>query len=260
MVVWSDRPLPEAGRPRRATPDWSNAADYHRAATRAVGTKAVRRMLKVSYINLFIDEYQDCLAGQHELALALAMALPTAVFGDPLQSLFNFSTNRPVDWDSDVLPNFPEVEVAHRPRRWDPDHQALGAWLVGMRDDLLDELPVDLTSTPVRWVERRDQLTYVNVCRSALNHDGTIAVLGQFRPDCVNAAGALGGSYTVMEAIDEKVPVTLAAKIDTKGGAEVAQAIVQFAVDCSSGIPNQIPATKRKQLGEASHLPPKATT
>jgi len=99
-------------------------------------------------------------------------------------------------------------------------------------------------------VQRSDQRTFVNVCYSALKLDGTIAVLGQFRPDCVNAACSLGSSYSVMEAIDEKVPVTLAAKIDTKPGAEVAQAIVKFAVDCSSGIPSHISAAKRKQLGE----------
>jgi hypothetical protein len=233
-----------------AAPDWSKVADYHRAAARAVGAKAVGRMLKVSYTNLFIDEYQDCLADQHELALALAAVLPTAVLGDPLQSLFNFSTNQPVDWASDVLPNFPAVEVAQRPRRWDPNHQDLGAWLVSIRDNLRGGLAIDLTSTPVRWVQRRDRRTYVNICYAALNSDGTIAVLGQFRPDCVNAAGSLGGSYSVMEAIDEKVPVTLATKIDTKGGAEVAQATVKFAIDCSSGIPDHISAAKRKRLAE----------
>lgn len=231
-------------------PDWSKVAGYHRAAARAVGATAVGRMLKVSYANLFIDEYQDCLADQHELALALAAVLPTAVLGDPLQSLFNFRTNQPVDWGSDVLPNFPAVEIAHRPRRWDPHHQDLGAWLVTIRDNLRDALAIDLTSTPVRWVQRRDPRTYVTVCYAALNNEGTIAVLGQFRRDCVNAAGSLGGSYSVMEAIDEKVPVTFAAKVDTKGGAEVAQATVEFAVECSSGIPNHISSDKRKRLGE----------
>jgi hypothetical protein len=83
-----------------------------------------------------------------------------------------------------------------------------------------------------------------------LKLDGTIAVLGQFRPDCVNSAGSLGGLYTVMEAIDEKVPASLAAKIDTMAGSAVAQAVVQFAVDCSSGIPKHIPLAKRKKLGE----------
>lgn len=233
-----------------ATPDWSKVAEYHRAAARAVGSNAVRRMLKVSYSNLFIDEYQDCLTDQHELALALAKALPTAVLGDPLQSLFNFSSNQPVAWDTDVLLNFPAVAVDHRPRRWDPDHQDLGEWLVAIRSDLLKGLPIDFSSAPVTWVQRRDPRTYVGTCYAASALNGTIAVLGQFRPDCVNAAGSLGGLYSVMEAIDEKGPLALAAKIDTQSGAEVAQAAVKFAVDCSIGIPNHISAAKRRQLGE----------
>lgn len=233
-----------------AAPDWSRVADYHRAAARAVSTRAVARMLKVSYSNLFIDEYQDCLTDQHELALALADVLPAAVLGDPLQNLFNFGSHRPVDWSADVLPNFPAVDVEHRPHRWDPDHQTLGAWLVAIRDNLINGQPIDLTSAPATWVRRNDPRTFVGTCYAALKLDGTIAVLGQFRPDCVSAAGKLGGLYAVMEAIDERVPVLLATKIDTKGGAEVAQAIVKFAIDCSSGIPNHISAAKRQRLGE----------
>lgn len=233
-----------------AAPDWSRVADYHRGAARAVASRAVERMLRASYTNLFIDEYQDCLADQHELALALARVLPTAVFGDPLQCLFNFGRNRPVDWVGEVLPSFGAVEVHHRPRRWDPDHQDLGRWLVTIRDNLLNGLPIDLTSAPVTWVQRRDPRTYVNVCYSALRLQGQIAVLGQFRPDCVNAASGLGGSYTVMEAIDEKVPVALASKLDTHRGMEVAPALLKFAIDCSTGIPSHIPSAKRKRLGE----------
>ena len=233
-----------------AAPDWSKSAEYHRAAARAATTSAVGRMLKVSYTHLFIDEYQDCLVDQHELVLALAATVPTAVFGDPLQSLFNFSKNHPVDWDSDVLPNFPATEIDHRPRRWEPDHQALGAWLVGIRHSLLNGLPINLMSAPVRWVPRNDPRSYVQVCYNALRLEGTIAVLGQFRPDCVKAASALGGTYSVMEAIDEKVTMTLAKKIDAEKGATVAKAVVEFAIACTSGLPSHISAAKRKQLGE----------
>lgn len=231
-------------------PDWSKAGDYHRAAACAARSKAVRRMLKISYSNLFIDEYQDCLADQHELAVALSQVLPTTVLGDPLQSLFNFGRHQPVDWDFDVLPNFPAVTVTHRPRRWDPNHIPLGAWLVSIRDNLTNSRPIDLTLAPVTWVQRWDGQTFVDSCYAALGLDGTIAVLGQFRPDCVHAAGRLGGSYSVMEAIDEKIPVALARKIDTQEGVEVAQAIVKFAIDCSSGIPKHISAEKRRRLGE----------
>ncbi|GAA3294873.1 UvrD-helicase domain-containing protein [Arthrobacter citreus] len=233
-----------------AIPNWSRSNDYHRAASRAVCAKAVVRMLGASYTHLFIDEYQDCLIGQHELVLALAKALPTAVFGDPLQSLFNFGKNRPVDWETDVVGNFPKAEVEHRPRRWDPDHQALGAWLVEVRSNLLHGVPINLTSAPLSWVQRHDPRAYVGVCYRALSLEGTVAVLGQFRPDCVNAASALKGTYSVMEALDEKIPMTLARTIDTEGGATTAKAVLDFAIASSIGLPTYFSAMKRKQLGE----------
>lgn len=233
-----------------ASPDWNKSVEYHRAAARASSNLAVRRMLEVSYTNLFVDEYQDCLVAQHELVLVMAGVLPTAIFGDPLQSLFNFKTNLPVDWASEVLPYFPAVDVDHKPRRWEPENQALGAWLVEIRNNLRTGLAVSLVSAPIKWVRRRDPRTHVSICYSALNLEGTVAVLGHRRWDCVNAAGALGGKYSVMEAIDEKVPTVLANIIDNDDGAMTAPAIVKFAVDCSSGIPKHITSAKRKQLGE----------
>src|SRR5699024_9347530 len=127
----------------------SEAAAYHGSAERAARTRAVQKMLRVSYTKLLIDENQDCLIDQHALVVALSETIPTAVFGDPLQSLFNFSSNKPVDWGSDVAPLFPMVEVQSRPRRWDPDHQALGRWLVDIRRNLLEGMSIDLASAPV---------------------------------------------------------------------------------------------------------------
>lgn len=238
-----------AGLEVAAAPDWTRAAEYHLGAARAVGSKAVGKMISISYTNLLIDEYQDCLTGQHELAVALAKLLPTAVFGDPLQSLFNFGRNQPVDWASDVLPGFPALDIEHRPRRWDPDHGDLGTWLVDIRDDLLHGRGIDLTKGPVNWIQRKDDRTFLGPCYDASKLDGTIAVLGRFRPDCVSAASKLNGLYSVMEAIDEKVPATLAAKIDASSGAEVAKAVVEFAVGATIGLATHIASSKRKQLG-----------
>ncbi|MCV7628642.1 AAA family ATPase [Micrococcus luteus] len=231
-------------------PDWSKSAEYHRAAARAAASRAVGRMLKVSYTQLFVDEYQDCLVDQHELVLALAATVPTAVFGDPLQSLFNFSDNRPVDWESDILPNFPAVEIDYRPRRWEPNHQALGEWLLEIRRSLLNGLPINLERAPVTWVPRDNPRTYVQVCYRALRLEGTIAVLGQFRPDCVNAGSSLEGAYLVMEAIDEKMTMALAETIDSEEGAALAKRVVEFAIECSSGLATHISSIKRRRLGE----------
>lgn len=233
-----------------AAPDWSESAEYHLAAARASRSAAVMRMLKVSYTHLFVDEYQDCLIDQHELVLALANALPSAVFGDPLQSLFNFGKNRPIEWETDVLPNFPAVQFEYRPRRWSPDHQALGTWLLAIRKHLLIGEPLSLSSGPVSWVRRESFNTFVDVCYKASKLDGTIAILGQFRPDCVKAASSLKGTFSVMEAIDEKLTMTLAKTIDTEHGPEIAKAVVDFAVGCSIGLSKHISAPKRRQLGE----------
>lgn len=231
-------------------PDWSRSTEYHLAAARAAGTKAITRMLRVSYTNLFVDEYQDCTVQQHELVLALSASVPTTVLGDPLQSLLTFGKTPPVAWEADVLPNFPEVVVDHRPRRWEPDHAELGQWLVGIRTELTGGLPISLDGTPVRWVRKSDDRTFVSECMKALGQDGTIAVLGRFRHDCVSAASKLSGRYTVMEALDEKVTAAFAAKVDTGSGPAVAHAVVEFATKCSVGIPTHISSAKRKRLLE----------
>ncbi|WP_179256136.1 AAA family ATPase [Enemella evansiae] len=241
-----------AGLAVSAAPDWSRSTEYHLAAARAAGTGAVAKMLRLSYTNLFVDEYQDCVAEQHGLVLALSASVPTTVLGDPLQSLLTFGKTPPVDWDVDVLPNFPAVELEHRPRRWEPDHADLGQWLVDIRADLLGGRPVRLDGAPVRWVRRFDDRTFVDECLGALGQEGTIAVLGRFRHDCVTAASKLKGRYSVMEALDEKVTVAFSAKVDAGGGPTVAHAMVEFAMKCSVGIPNHITSEKRGRLLEGT--------
>lgn len=231
-----------------SAPDWSQSKTYHRGAARVATARAVARMLRLSYDIVLVDEYQDCLVDQHGLVVAVAQTVPTAVLGDPLQSLFNFGGNEPVDWDAHVLPNFPHVEVGYRPRRW-PDNEELGTWLIGLRENLLKGQPVDLTNGPLTVVQRDNPRTFVRICFRALKFDGSVAVLGQFRNDCVSAASNLQGAYSVMEAIDEKVPARLAGIIDTKPGALVAKALVEFAVSATAGLATHIPSAKRTRLG-----------
>lgn len=232
----------------QSAPDWDQAKAYHQGAARVATTKAVVRMLRLSYDVVLVDEYQDCLVDQHGLVMAVAQAVPTAVLGDPLQSLFNFGGNEPVDWDAHVRPNFPHVEVGYRPRRW-PHNEELGTWLIALRENLIEGRPVDLGNGPISWIRRDSPRTFVQICFRALKLDGSVAVLGQFRNDCVSAASKLQGAYSVMEAIDEKVPARLADIVDSKLGAQVAKALVEFAVNATAGLATHIPSAKRNRLG-----------
>lgn len=228
-------------------PDWGRSTEYHLAAAQASGTKAVSKMLRLSYTNLFVDEYQDCTVEQHELVLALSESIPTTVLGDPLQSLLTFGKTPPVGWASDVLPHFPAIELEHRPRRWESDNVDLGKWLIDVRSDLFSGQPIKIHGTPVRWIRKVDDRTFVKACLNALEQEGTIAVLGRFRRDCVSAASKLRGRYSVMEALDVKEPVAFAELVDAGGGPSVAHAMVEFATKCSVGIPNHITSAKRKR-------------
>lgn len=231
-------------------PDWRHSPEYHRAGSRAVKSRAIRRMLQVSYDALLVDEYQDCLIDQHHLILGMADAVPTGVFGDPLQGLFNFKANVPVRWDTDVTPQFAGFSAPQHPRRWEAHNPALGTWLLAIRDRLESGLNIDLRGAPVNWVQRTDHNSHVAPCFAAISENESVVVLGRFRRDCVAAASKLGGAYTVMEALDEKVPITVAEAVDVAAGAYAAGAVLEFAVGSTSGLAAHFPADKRKRLAK----------
>src|SRR5262249_37672654 len=102
----------------------------YEAAAHLVGSGAVNGVLESSYRGVFVDEYQDCSGLQHQVVKALSRTLPVCVFGDPLQAIFDFRGQRPVDWNADVFPVFAKAGELVTPRRW---HKAgnkdLADWL-----------------------------------------------------------------------------------------------------------------------------------
>ena len=57
---------------------------------------AARRYVAARYTTLYVDEYQDCGASQHDLVLALASCgLRVVVVGDSRQSIFRFADKHP---------------------------------------------------------------------------------------------------------------------------------------------------------------------
>src|SRR5690606_20341770 len=84
--------------------DWGAVYD---ATARLINTGSIDRVIKSSYVGVLVDEYQDCTIDQHNVIRVLADRIPVCVFGDPLQSVFNFAHQPVVDWDRDVIPHFP---------------------------------------------------------------------------------------------------------------------------------------------------------
>ena len=86
-------PKPEAGS------DYFNFAII--TASKLFGSQPLKIVIKSSFSKLIVDEYQDCTGLQHKMILALSEILPTHIFGDPLQGIFEFRNNALVDMGSD---------------------------------------------------------------------------------------------------------------------------------------------------------------
>ena len=124
------------------------------AVLRLLQGQHIDNLLLANYSRLLVDEYQDCLRTQHSIVCELARVLPTCIFGDVLQGIFDFG-DATVDWNTEVLRDFPLVAELATPWRWKQvGAGALGQWLLNVRPALLSGSQIDLNSAPpeLEWV------------------------------------------------------------------------------------------------------------
>ncbi|MFG1293847.1 UvrD-helicase domain-containing protein [Xanthobacter versatilis] len=225
--------------------DW-NA--IYLAGARLLDSGAVDGVLLVSYGGCFVDEYQDCTLQQHQVISRLANLLPTCVFGDPLQAIFDFRDQHPVDWDSDVFPTFVRSAELSTPWRWkNARNGELADWLGDVRVALEQNKPIDLTSRPrcVAWTElpvdaSRHQATIVGQCLEAMSENdlGNLVVIGDSTSE--NRRSALAQKlakqgFANIEAIGCKTLHSAARAIDKAKGLGRLKALLDFASKCMTG-------------------------
>lgn len=129
--------------------------DVQAAIGRLCVSREIHAEIKATYQRVMVDEYQDCSETQHQIVSGLAQAIPTVVFGDPMQAIFGFNANDPLpDWDSIVTAAFPLLGELTTPWRWDnAGVPALGQWLLAARVALIAGQSIDLRSCPahIHW-------------------------------------------------------------------------------------------------------------
>lgn len=129
-------------------PDQDDSRKYHpfiiKKAQRIFQSTIVKRIINLTYTGLFVDEYQDCTKSQHQMILALSESLPTHIFGDSLQGIFNFYDDLVnVEEDLKGFCLFPELAEPHR---WykEGNNRELGDLLKEVRDSLINHVDIDL--------------------------------------------------------------------------------------------------------------------
>jgi hypothetical protein len=217
----------------------------------------VRRIVRASYSGMFVDEYQDCSIDQHEIVLRLSRDLPCRVMGDPLQGIFDFDGQNPVDWARDVQGNFEPLGRLEVPHRWlRAEAPELGEWLRAARERLEQGRPLDLNANrpaSVHLVRNAALPALLHIgqataCRNVRAAAGqTIVAIhkgdGEHKTKCHALSRNLGGLYSSIEEVEGKSvfsfinEITGAARPRTR-----LKKVIGFAERCMTGVRVAVPA------------------
>ena len=215
----------------------------------------IRRIVRASYAGLYVDEYQDCSRGQHELVLKLARDLPCRILGDPLQGIFDFN-GEPVEWDRDVSAAFECLGQLDTPHRWErAGSLELGRWLRNIREAIDKHQDIDLTRDRVSGVTFKvandaDHLiqTQANACRyfECDPADSVIAIHKghqQYKVKCHLLARNLAGRFSSIEEIEGRDLFSFITKIErARNNKDRLKRLIAFAKASMSAVPEHLPA------------------
>ncbi|MBI3775815.1 MAG: AAA family ATPase [Gammaproteobacteria bacterium] len=241
----------------------------YKATAKLIKCGAVKGVLVSSYSGVFVDEYQDCTGLQHQVIKAIAVHLPVCIFGDPLQAIFDFKGQKPVDWDADVFPVFSKAGEMITPWRWRKTENKTGNddladWLAEVRCTLEQGGAIDLTKRPgcVSWKQlpedpRFRQGKIVGVCKSVMGKakDARLVVIGD--PVKISARSALAqqlaaAGFSNIEPLGCKQLYSFAKKIEAATGHARLELVLDFISACMTQVekPAFMNAMKSRQDGK----------
>ncbi len=173
----------------------------------------IRDVVRSTYSGLFVDEYQDCIIGQHNFIKTLGEILPIHILGDYLQGIFDFNGDTLVDFDED-LNDFEKFPNLTEPWRWKTNNPGLGECLKKIRTLLEEkrEIDLDLFNTYIETLvinenDKYDPRTDYNRNIWSLMEDKNLLVI---HPDSANInvriifTRSFNNSFVLVEALDNK--------------------------------------------------------
>lgn len=203
IAGWSMRyahAFPGIANPPAGVPQGAEWDQLYRGARLALNVAAVRAVVEASYDRILIDEYQDCNSLQHELATELACIVPTLIFGDPMQGIFEFA-GATLSWDSEIQPFFPCAGTLETPYRWKKKNPKLGQWIAETREKLIRGEPIDLADPRITFRQSDDTFDLGALFHDIDGKEGSFAAIHCNKTICYRLAKAAGGGYQAIEEI-----------------------------------------------------------
>lgn len=234
----------------------------YQACARLLDQAFIRRIVRASYDGLYVDEYQDCSGAQHDIILKLARDLPCRILGDPLQGIFDFEGQKPIDWAQDVQGQFERLGALEVPHRWiQTGANDLSTWLWNVRTRLEQGQPIDLNvdrpaavsfthanaNSPQELIQSQG-----NACRYFRCERGhTVIAIHKGNPEykakCHKLSRNLGGRFSSIEEVEGKDLFSFIRKLErAQTDADRLKEIIVFAKRCMTSVEQNLPAgTKR---------------
>ena len=106
----------------------------------------IQRTISLTYTNVIVDEYQDCIVTQHDIIIKLSDFQLVHALGDEMQGIFRFGNQELVDWEV-VENNFETVGRLNEPWRWKQDgrNRDLGSQISQIRQKLENNESINLS-------------------------------------------------------------------------------------------------------------------
>lgn len=232
-----------------ATPDNPNQfyPELRRNVNNYISSGHIAEIIQSSYSRLLVDEYQDCNTDQHALICSLSEVLPTIVFGDPMQCIFNFAGPMP-SWIDDVQARFPIINELNTPWRWiNAGTPNLGQWVLDSRNSLLQGESIDLLSCPeyVHWnqltgnyqTDSRNQNKIQHQIRNDNDAGDSLLVIGDSRnPRSRHYFASTSRGIDVVEPVDLSDVTAVASIIDNSNGIALASHVITSVATMMTGI------------------------
>lgn len=221
--------------------------ELRRNVTTYVSSGHIAEVIQSLYTRLLVDEYQDCDADQHNLICSLSAYLPTIVFGDPMQSIFNFGGPMP-SWVDDVQVRFPVINQLNTPWRWNnAGTPILGQWILRSRELLLRGISVDLLSCPeyIHWIhltgnvqiDTLNQIQAQYLLRNDNAANDSLLVIGDSsNPKSRHKFASSSRGIDVVEPVDLSDIMAAAFEIDNLSGLNLANHLLTFFTTMITGV------------------------
>ena len=173
--------------------------------------------------------------------------LPTCVFGDPLQAIFDFGGQKPVDWPGEVLPRFPQAGTLIKPWRWVKSNNSdMANWLAKIRPILESGGSLDFGAVPacVKWEPLSTspgmrQGKIIATCLTVMSRPGRLVLIDD--PVNLNGRALMAKKlakrgFSNIEPVDCKSVFSAAKKFEATGGGQRLIGTMDFLGACVSDV------------------------